>query len=97
MYELDRHCAFASSCGDALDRAGPHVPSGEHAGPAGLQEVWVPPCGSVWGLRQVGTGPHKALIVSLDLRWKPIGARHGSDEAEHGGGLHGSLLAGPVV
>jgi hypothetical protein len=36
--ELDRHRPLADRRGDALDRAGAHVPRREHAGPAGLQQ-----------------------------------------------------------
>src|SRR5438309_207316 len=82
MDELDRHRAFADRRGDTLDRTGPHVSGGEYAGPTGLQEVRMS-C-AVEELRQVGACPHKALLVSFDLRWNPIGAGHGADETEYG-------------
>ncbi len=39
--ELYRHCALADSRSDAFDRAGPHVPRGEHAPPAGFEQEGV--------------------------------------------------------
>ena len=71
MHELDGHRALADGRGDALDRAGPHVPSGEHAGAAGLQQERLPRRGPVWGLSPA-PGP------SGQTPWRPSRSPAGS-------------------
>src|SRR5437588_80048 len=97
MYELDRHRALADRGSDAFDRVGSHVAGREHAGAAGLEQKRLSLAGPVRGLRQRWTGSDEPLVVPLDLRRKPVGPRHRTDEAEHRRRLHRPLLPGLAV
>src|ERR1035437_63579 len=93
--ELHRHGAFADGRGDALHRAGPHIPGREDAWPAGLQQKRLPPGGPIWGARQLRPGPDEPLLIPLDLRGEPTGSRVGTDKTESPLAFYGPFLPAP--
>src|ERR1035438_8971363 len=70
--ELHRHGAFADGRGDALHRAGPHIPGRENAWPAGLQQKRLSPGGPIWGARQLRPRSEERRVgKECRSRWSP--------------------------
>src|ERR671910_2446960 len=99
--ELDRHRALADRGGHPLDRVGPHVARGEHAGDARLEVVGItvepPATRPVPVAPQVGTGQNEPPAVTLDHAVEPLGPGGGADEYEDVAGWHGLLGAGRAI